>query len=95
MVLQFCRAYKGQSLLCYNCDKLSFCCTFPFRTGTDVLVFIIQKLVESTDSLIALTAMKGLKCHPCLEVNMHSSTTRSESLLVGCFHIQNGNGKLS
>lgn len=58
-------------------------------------VFIIQKLVESWDSLVALTAVKGLKFHPCLEVNVHGSATRSESSLVGCFQSRNGNSKLS
>lgn len=44
-----------------------FLYTFPFTPGTGVLVFITQKLVESWDSLVALTAMKGLKFHLCLE----------------------------
>lgn len=85
---------RGRAFCVTTVIELSLC-TFPFTTGTDVLVFVIQKLVESWESLIALTVMKGLKFHLCLEVNMHSSASRSESLLVGCFLIRNGNHKLS
>ena len=70
-------------------------CIFSFTAGTDLLMLIIQKFVEIWDSLVALTAMKGLRVHLGLEVNIHSSAARSEFLLVICFYIRNGNNKLS